>query len=686
VCQAAFLSLTDDPTVALDYARLAQDKEATIFELELGKASLGAEVAWLSQWMYMCMYLCTHTHTHTHTHTGSVGVPVATGARAPASALDFPRGVCACVLCTHTHTYTHTHTHTQHTHTHTHTQVVQPPTRREDGLTVVKMKPTVFQNVRTVEEVSGARKGEIRAHIEGLVRDLGNHATFALVKVPQRKPGTSPEDVKKKVEKYMTILTNVAWRSASNALTHIMLASEQAGHGPHRGISASEDARQDARITMQIIATVDDWAGQSKGSTRKNIAVALKRILQATPTALDLDPEAITQGKSSSDIQRELQRLRPHAPPWTAVEEACVKKCLELKGLPFPMLKQKLDELPSNHQRQAAYEESDDELEASFSTAEFNEKLMAFREDLLARFCNQEPKWYHDNGKYKDAFLGVLREVERARPQICDPKSELSKRLAALNMLQEGDKRTLKGLISENSKMYNDQIVTLIRPSVTEGRWVVRLDAPVWGEKELTVKPMNLTKSSNVAAEGGSAAAGNTKAGTSTVAGSTGSAAGGSAAGQQAVAEAGQKAVPEALCLGAKVEIHSLLRSPELNGVRGEIIEAPSAAVLPPGTGRWSIKIETAGETDGRLVALKSSNLKLVSTPSLRGAANKVMAMQGVVPQMQNAVSELHSKFFQVCHSTAHARAHTTHARAHTWSDRCRMPCRLCTASSSRSI
>jgi hypothetical protein len=183
------------------------------------------------------------------------------------------------------------------------------------------------------------------------------------------------------------------------------------------------------------------------------------------------------------------------------VEEACVKKCLELKGLPFPILHQKLSGLPSQHYRQPEDEESDDELEASFSTAEFNEKLVAFREDLLARFCNQEPKWYHDNGKYKDAFLGVLREVEKARPQICDPKSELSKRLAALNMLQEGYKRTLKGLISENSKVYNDQIVTLIRPSGTE-RWVVRLDSPGWGGKELTVKPVNLTKSSNVAAEG----------------------------------------------------------------------------------------------------------------------------------------------------------------------------------------
>ena len=99
--QAAFLSLTDDPTVALDYARLAQDKEATIFELELGKASLGAEVAWVSQWPQEQERLLP-----------------------PWTFLE----------------------------------VVQPPTRREDGLTVVKIKPTVFQNVRTVEEVSGARK------------------------------------------------------------------------------------------------------------------------------------------------------------------------------------------------------------------------------------------------------------------------------------------------------------------------------------------------------------------------------------------------------------------------------------------------------------------------------------------------------------------------------------------------
>ena len=100
----------------------------------------------------------------------------------------------------------------------------------------------------------------------------------------------------------------------------------------------------------------------------------------------------------------------------------------------------------------------------------------------------------------------------------------------------------------------------------------------------------------------------------------------------------------------------------------------------------WEGKKTLEEPSDEQKSAVLALNTKLVSTPSLRGVAKKVMAMQGVVRQMQNAVSELHSKFFQVCHSTAHARAHTTHARAHTWSDRCRMPCQLRTASASRSI
>ena len=76
-------------------------------------------------------------------------------------------------------------------------------------------------------------------------------------------------------------------------------------------------------------------------------------------------------------------------------------------------------------------------------------------------------------------------------------------------------------------------------------------------------------------------------------------------------AAAGPK--PGELSVGTTVEIHSLLRAPELNGVRGKVVGPTSQ---DPGTGRWSVKIER----EGRLVALKSSNLRLVSTPSLRGA------------------------------------------------------------------
>ena len=251
----------------------------------------------------------------------------------------------------------------------THLQVVGGPTRRADGVTVVRVRPTVFQNMRTVEEVAGARKGEVSAHIKGLVTDLREKIFY-----------------------------------------------------------------------------------------------------------------------------------------------------------------------PSGNQADLNYV-----LDCGLA-----ERLAAFEQDLLARFCKYEPEWYHDNGKYKSVFLDVLREVENARSRIADPASSLSRQLAS--------------------------------------------------------------------------------------------------------ASAGPK--PGELSVGTTVEIHSLLRAPELNGVRGKVVGPTSQ---DPGTGRWSVKIER----EGRLVALKSSNLRLVSTPSLRGAGKKVMAMQRVVQQMQNAVSEQHSKFFQVCRSTTHARAHT---------------------------
>ena len=322
VVEPGFLSLSDDEAVAAKYSGTVDGKLAIIFELELGKASLGAELSWLSQFPHDSERLLPPW---------------------------------------------------------THLQVVGGPTRRADEVTVVRVRPTVFQNMRTVEEVAGARKGEVSAHIKGLVTDLREKIFY-----------------------------------------------------------------------------------------------------------------------------------------------------------------------PSGNQADLNYV-----LDCGLA-----ERLAAFEQDLLARFCKYEPEWYHDNGKYKSVFLDVLREVENARSRIADPASSLSRQLASV--------------------------------------------------------------SARTASTGGAAA--------------------------------GPK--PGELSVGTTVEIHSLLRAPELNGVRGEIVDPPPQ---DPGTGRWSVKIEK----EGRLVALKSSNLRLVSTPSLRGAGKKVMAMQRVVQQMQNAVSEQHSKFFQVCHSTTHARAHT---------------------------
>jgi len=57
-----------------------------------------------------------------------------------------------------------------------------------------------------------------------------------------------------------------------------------------------------------------------------------------------------------------------------------------------------------------------------------------------------------------------------------------------------------------------------------------------------------------------------------------------------------------AIRVGAEVEIHSLQRSPELNGVRGKIVETLDLA-----TGRWGVKVAT-----GRAVLLKPANLLLI--------------------------------------------------------------------------
>jgi len=62
-------------------------------------------------------------------------------------------------------------------------------------------------------------------------------------------------------------------------------------------------------------------------------------------------------------------------------------------------------------------------------------------------------------------------------------------------------------------------------------------------------------------------------------------------------------AASPALEVGAAVEIHSLQKSPELNGVCGEIFKSQDL-----GTGRWGVKTAT-----GRELALKPVNLRLIA-------------------------------------------------------------------------
>ena len=56
--------------------------------------------------------------------------------------------------------------------------------------------------------------------------------------------------------------------------------------------------------------------------------------------------------------------------------------------------------------------------------------------------------------------------------------------------MRGGEKMTLRGLVS--AVHYNGQAVTLLRANDCGDRWVVRLEAAVWMQKELVVKPLNL--------------------------------------------------------------------------------------------------------------------------------------------------------------------------------------------------
>ena len=114
------MSTTVDRDVAYEYSGVHQGREATVFKLELSKMALGADVAWLSQF-------------------------------AGEKEMLFPPF--------------------------TQLQIVGEPTRGAAGVSLVTLKPTTFQNTRTVEETEEERKEDIKQLASGLVWDMRNEAT-----------------------------------------------------------------------------------------------------------------------------------------------------------------------------------------------------------------------------------------------------------------------------------------------------------------------------------------------------------------------------------------------------------------------------------------------------------------------------------------------------------------------------
>lgn len=117
--EPSFMSTTTSDEVAREYSGVHQKREAIIFCLLLGKTSLGADVSWLSQF-------------------------------AGEKEMLFPPR--------------------------THLQIVGEPVLGADGVSVVTLKPTVFQNVRTMEQVEQSRKEGMKQLASSLTWDCRNEA------------------------------------------------------------------------------------------------------------------------------------------------------------------------------------------------------------------------------------------------------------------------------------------------------------------------------------------------------------------------------------------------------------------------------------------------------------------------------------------------------------------------------
>ena len=119
------------------------------------------------------------------------------------------------------------------------------------------------------------------------------------------------EAAKTKVQKYSAILIHVAFCSATQGQDVL---------GGDGGIGR--------QLTKEVTQRVNQWERAGKSAHhRKTIATALKRILEG-----------------ATDIER----LRSHHPPWTKLEEACVKKVFEYKCMPYTDLLLKAKGLESD--------------------------------------------------------------------------------------------------------------------------------------------------------------------------------------------------------------------------------------------------------------------------------------------------------------------------------------------------
>ena len=172
------------------------------------------------------------------------------------------------------------------------------------------------QKYNGLEGVLGDRhEDELRwyVHLSNGVSISCKPDNLELIRAAEKKPQQSDSRssgegaVKRKVQKYSPLLRHVAFGSATQGQAVLNAAA-----GSNLG-----------ELITQITTMVNNWEQAGKGAHRKTIATALRRILEGVSN---------------------IERLRPHHPPWTKLEEACVKKVFDYKCMPYTDLLHKVSE------------------------------------------------------------------------------------------------------------------------------------------------------------------------------------------------------------------------------------------------------------------------------------------------------------------------------------------------------